>query len=302
MPQISPPAESSPAASADAPPAAQDGWPGGLPALRAELDRIDDEIHTLLRERARVVEHVARSGKPAAFRPGREASIVRRLLRQHEGRLPRLTLFRIWREMLAGTTGMQANFLVAVAAGSTGDSLSQLAREHFGALTPLRVLGSAGQALNEVRTGSASVAVLPLPTDGDAPRDAWWTSLQQRDQRLHIIARLPFWTVRPEGAPTEQALVVAASAPDASGEDRAFLAFELDAATSRARIASELAAAGFAPVSIVSCRTPGAPDAQVLVEVEGAVPEGDTRLASLSPLFRHTLLLGGYAIPVGAEP
>ena len=67
-------------------PAPQDGWrTGGLPALRAELDRIDNAMHDLLMQRAEVVEHVARSGKPAAFRPGREASIIRRLLRRHHG-------------------------------------------------------------------------------------------------------------------------------------------------------------------------------------------------------------------------
>ena len=69
---------------------AEDGWrTGGLPALRAELDRIDNTIHDLLMQRAGVVEYVARSGKPAAFRPGREASIIRRLLGRHHGSLAR---------------------------------------------------------------------------------------------------------------------------------------------------------------------------------------------------------------------
>ena len=49
----------------------------GVEELRAELHRLETE------ERAKVVEHVAKSGKPSAFRPGREAQIVRRLLRQH---------------------------------------------------------------------------------------------------------------------------------------------------------------------------------------------------------------------------
>jgi chorismate mutase/prephenate dehydratase len=63
----------------------RDGWrTSGLAALRGELDRIDNKIHDLLMERAGVVEYVARSGKPAAFRPGREASIIRRPLRRHQ--------------------------------------------------------------------------------------------------------------------------------------------------------------------------------------------------------------------------
>lgn len=80
---------------------AEDGWRPATPTapdlavLRAELDRIDNTIHDLLIERAGIVEQVARSGKPAAFRPGREASIVRRLVASHRGALPKVTLFRI---------------------------------------------------------------------------------------------------------------------------------------------------------------------------------------------------------------
>ncbi|MDR3536019.1 MAG: chorismate mutase [Acetobacteraceae bacterium] len=278
---------------------AQDGLFSDLAALRAELDRIDNGIHALLIERAHIVEYVARSGKPAAFRPGREAAIIRRLLAQHEGRLPRQTLFGVWRELLAGTTAMQGPFLVAVAADGTSDSLTQLAREHFGALTPLRVLGSAGQALNEVHNGNAAVAVLPFPMGGDQARSPWWTALLRLDQRLYINARLPFWTPRPDGAPNAQALVVASTPPDASGEDRSFLALELDADVSRARIASELGNAGLPPEAIVVSREAGTTEAQVLVEVAGALGEDDPRLAALGRVLRRPVVLGGYAVPVG---
>ncbi len=152
------------AASADEAPSPQDGWPGGLPALRAELDRIDDALHALLMERARVVEQVAKSGKRGAYRPGREASIIRRLLRRHSGALPAQAIVRIWRELLAGTTAMQGQFTVAVCESDGGSAFSQAAREHFGALTPLRVHGSPSQAMAEVRSrrclrGRAAYAV-----------------------------------------------------------------------------------------------------------------------------------------------
>src|SRR6202012_4178916 len=98
------PAASAPTETGGKEPAPNDGWrPGGLPALRAELDKIDNTLHDLLMQRAEIVEYVARSGKPAAFRPGREASIERRLLGRHRGALPPVALVRIWRELLAGT-------------------------------------------------------------------------------------------------------------------------------------------------------------------------------------------------------
>lgn len=270
---------------------AQDGWPGGLPALRAELDAIDNSLHDLLIRRAGVVEHVARSGKRSAFRPGREASIIRRLVQRHHGSLPPLTIFRMWREMLAGTTAMQAPVIVAVCETDPGAPMTQAAREHFGALTPLHVHGSPARALAEVSSGSASVAVLPYPSEADG----WWTTLPHQNPRVHIIARLPFWSPRPEGAPTVQAAVVAADVPDESGADRSLICFELAREISRTRIAAALQEAGLRPDSMI------AGPQHVLVEVDGFVPVGDSRLAGLEDRIGRPVVLGAYAVPIAGQ-
>ena len=273
-----------------------DGWPGGLVQLRAELDRIDDALHDQLMRRAAVVEHVARSGKRGAYRPGREAAIIRRLLARHGGALPPQTIVRMWRELLAGTTAMQGAFNVAVCQTAVGAGYIQLAREHFGALTPVHAYGSPAQAMAEVSRGAASVAVLPMPSQTDAVRDAWWTAMLQNEQpRTHIVARLPFWTPRPEGAPAIQALVLATVDPDASGNDRSLIGMEVDADMSRARLATALTKAGFKPGSIILRRDP---IAQALVEIDGFVTDEDPRLAKLGSASRQPLVLGVYAAPI----
>jgi hypothetical protein len=176
--------------------------------------------------------------------------------------------------MLAGTTSMQAPFVIAAA--GNGD-LAALAREHFGALTPLRMTLDDDDALRQVGDGQAAVAVLPIPVEDG---HGWWTTLA--DRRLHIVARLPFWTARPLGAPRGQALVVAGSPPDASGHDRGFLTLE------SARIGA-LTEAGLPPRSILRDR------GQALVQVDGLLAQDDPRLAGLG----RVVVLGGYAVPVG---
>lgn len=283
--------------------AAEDDWrPQAKPdlaALRGELDRIDNTIHELLIERAGVVEKVAQSGKPAAFRPGREADIVRRLIAQHSGSLPPQTLFRMWRELLAGTTGMQSKVTVAVSETGPGAVLTQLAREHFGTATALRAHGSPAQALNEVSSCAATVAVLPLPTEADNTRDDWWATLANRIPRLHVIARLPFWTARNEGAPAAQALVVASAAPDASAADRSYLVVELNNDVSRDRLTQALLSAGLNPGSILLRRESGT--AFALIEVAGYVTDNDPRLAKLGGTARRPAVLGAYAEPIHGD-
>ncbi len=280
-----------------------------LPALRAELDRIDDALHDLLMQRAAVVAQVAALGAQGKipFRPGREAFIIRRLLRRHSGGLPGRLLVRLWRETFAATTAMQGTFLITVCEAGADDTARsqyvQIAREHFGALTPLRIHRSPAQAIGEVSAGLATAAVLPMPVEEEAPATAWWTALLHRDDpRIHVVARLPFWAPRPEGAPQVQALVVAAAAPDASeGADRSLIGLELPLEMSRARLSTSMAAAGLAQGTTILRRDAGAQVAQALVEVEGYVTDADPRLAALPDLLRPPVVLGAYAVPLEGD-
>jgi chorismate mutase len=260
------------------PPPPEDGWRPDLTALRGRLDELDDKIHDLLMARARVIENVARSGKAAAFRPGREAEILRRLLARHVGKLPPQTLVRMWRELLAGTTAMQTAITVAVFDPAPRGTVAAIAREHFGFLTPVIAYPSAESALDALRAGAVSIAVLPFPTAAAA----WWPALTNAIPRLHIIARLPFWAYRPDNVPNADTLVVGTAAPDASGADRSFIAATADRAC--------LADAGL---------TVHAAHGTVF-QVEGMVSDDDPRLHD-PHLPAGAIALGGYAIPVAGE-
>jgi chorismate mutase len=298
-----------PGRSGDAPKGVQAGAQAGasldLSGLRAELDAIDDALHDLLRRRAGTVAALAESGIKgrSLLRPGREATIIRRLLARHDGKLPRQALARIWRELFAASIAMQGPFVVAVCELDPAAGYTQAAREHFGALTPLRIHRSPAQAMAEVSARSAAVAVLPLPLEDETPRDAWWTALLQKDEpRIHVVARLPFWAPRPEGAPRVQALVVAAAAPDPTEHDRSLLGLEFARDISRARLAGALVSAGLQPEAVILRRDQGSSVAHALIEVVGHVPDGDPRLAALAPMLRPPVVLGGYAVPEGGTP
>jgi chorismate mutase len=263
--------------------------PTTLAGLRAEIDRLDDAIHDLLMARADVVARVGAEGGKGrvALRPGREADIIRRLLTRNRSPFPASAVVRVWRELLAATTSIQGPYAVSVAEAEPGSGFAQCAREHFGALTPLRVHCSAAGAMAEVREGTATVAVLPVPVEGEeAP---WWATLWRRDEpSLHVVARLPFWAPRTAGAPRAEALVVASVAPDASAADRSLLAVAAVPGQDRMAPAAALAAAGFTLRSIILN------DEAALADVAGYVTADDPRLAAL----HRPVMLGAYAIPV----
>ena len=266
-----------------------------IKALRAEIDRLDDAMHDLLMQRAAVVARLAGSrakGGTTPLRAGREAAILRRLLARHAGALARSRIVRIWREIFMASTAIQGGFTAAVFAPNPQSGHARLAREHFGPITPIRVHPTPARALAAMSAGEASVAVLPLPVDGEAAEDAWWARLDV--PRLQVVARLPFVT-EPPGGPG--ALVVAPVAPDPSGDDRTLLLLEAEAGAQRGRLLQAFAAAGLSVTSLLMTRAGAATLA--LAEIEGFLGAGDARLAAL-PWARRTIL-GAYAAPVAGD-
>src|SRR5499426_2913196 len=186
-----------------------------LADLRQEIDRIDETMHRLLMERGEIIDRliaVKQSQETgSAFRPAREADMMRRLVQRHHGILPLDTAESIWRVIIATFTHVQAPFSVH-ADLSGGDALMRdSARFHFGFTVPfVPHMGSAGvvAAVSESKGDLGLVPAFAAPNAGD-----WWTALEF-DVAPKIIARLPFVerADHPAGVPV---FVVSRAAADA---------------------------------------------------------------------------------------
>ena len=279
-----------------------------LPALREQLDVLDDRILDLLAQRARIVEEVAAAKRGSgSIRPGREAAILRRLLAKHTGPLPRGAVIRIWREIFASSIAQQQSLQVAVCDPAMDGRFLAAAREHLGALTPMRVYRSPAQAIGEVADGRASVAILPMPGEGTGDGSTgpgWWPGLLQHNAkgRIHVVARLPFWSSRPEGAASVQALVISNTPADPSGEDMSLIALEVPAQVSLGSLSNAINAAGFKPLTMLVHRPAGVPAAFLLVEVDGFVTADDPRLGLIAGLQAPPMIVGAYAVAIAEEP
>src|SRR6267142_5648121 len=212
--------------------------PSDLAELRHRLDEIDDKVHDLLIERAEIISMVAaskRDGQLAAFQPGREAEIIRRLVGRHRGDFPAATLVRMWREMLAATVRLQSPFAVAIFASTEAQGFWDLARDHYGSSTPMSAYRSTGQVIRTVTEGRAAIGVLPMPQEGEA--DPWWRQLVSKDEKApRVIARLPFGArgnARSNGA---DALAIGSGAEQSTGRDRTLIATENAPHISRGRM------------------------------------------------------------------
>ena len=182
--------------------------------LRKDIDRIDEAMHRLLMERGEIINRlisVKNSQETgSAFRPAREADMMRRLVQRHHGILPLDTAESIWRVIIATFTHVQAPFSVH-ADLSAGDAMMRdSARFHFGFTVPFVPHVGAAGVVEAVSESKGDLGLVPAfaTTHG-----AWWTALEFASAPK-IIARLPFLDRADHPAPLN-VFVVSRAAADA---------------------------------------------------------------------------------------
>jgi len=164
-----------------------------LADLRQEIDRIDETMHELLIERGEIIDRLIATKKTeetgSAFRPAREADMMRRLVRRHHGNLPLDTAESIWRVIISTFTYVQSPFAVH-ADLSAGDALMRdSARFHFGFTVPFVPHMGASSVVEAVSESKGDLGLIPaFATAGAGP---WWAALEFA-AAPKIIARLPF--------------------------------------------------------------------------------------------------------------
>ena len=190
-----------------------------LAELRREIDRIDEAMHRLLMERGEIIDRLIATKQTqetgSAFRPAREADMMRRLVDRHKGILPLDTAESIWRVIISTFTYVQAPFSVH-ADLSAGDAATRdSARFHFGFTVPFVPHADAASVVAAVSDSRGDLGL--VPAFGTAGTGAWWSALES-NSAPKIIARLPFVerADHPAGVPV---FVVSRAAADAMVRD-----------------------------------------------------------------------------------
>src|SRR6202795_69391 len=120
-----------------------------LADLRREIDRIDEAMHRLLMERGDIIDTLIATKKTAesgsAFRPAREADMMKRLVERHRGLLPLDTVESIWRVIISTCTYVQAPFCVHADLSPGEAAMRDSVRFHFGFTVPfISHIGASG--------------------------------------------------------------------------------------------------------------------------------------------------------------
>jgi chorismate mutase len=166
--------------------------PPSLTDLRREIDRIDEAMHRLLMERGEIIDRLIAVKQTqetgSAFRPAREAAMMRRLVERHHGILPLDTAESIWRVIISTFTYVQAPYSVHADLTAGDAAMRDSARFHFGFTVPLAPHIGAAAVVAAVAAHRSDIGLVSATGTTAGP---WWSALEG-DDAPKIIARLPF--------------------------------------------------------------------------------------------------------------
>ena len=182
-----------------------------LRQLRESIDVLDNEILKALSQRMKLSDRVvAAKNGVAAFRPGREAALVRKLVAKVEADgldiAPEVILC-VWRQIMAASLGRQYGEL---ACGVHHDALPAAAW-HMGSTCLAFVDNDIARLIKALAAGQCRYALVPARDDDN--RDL--LACLDQYHHLKIIARTPLLSM----PAVHPAFIVADYLPDSSGDD-----------------------------------------------------------------------------------
>ncbi len=132
-----------------------------LAKLREAIDRVDDRLLETLNERAKLARAVGSLKVGQAYRPEREAQVLRRVKERNPGPLGAETVAFLFREVMSACLALERPITVAYL-GPKGTFSEKAAVKQFGLAAEAMPTPSIDEVFRAVESGAADFGVVPV--------------------------------------------------------------------------------------------------------------------------------------------
>ncbi|HUL94041.1 MAG TPA: prephenate dehydratase [Burkholderiales bacterium] len=134
---------------------------------RADIDALDQQIVALLSERARHAAAIGKlKGNGGAYRPEREAEVLRKVAAANRGPLADAALGQLFTEIMSACRSLEEPLAVAYL-GPAGTFSEMALVKQFGTSIELVSCASIDEVFRSAETGAAAYAVVPVENSTD---------------------------------------------------------------------------------------------------------------------------------------
>lgn len=133
-----------------------------LASIRQKIDALDTRLVELLSARARLAQQAWHAkGNASAYKPEREAQVLRRVRELNKGPLSAAALTRLFAEIMSACRALEEQMAVAYL-GPEGTFSQEAVVKHFGSATGGRPLSSIDEVFRAVESGESAYGVVPV--------------------------------------------------------------------------------------------------------------------------------------------
>ena len=157
--------------------------------LRKQIDKIDFQILDLLKKRSKIAENIGKEKKSNnLFRPERQASILKNILKKNDNSLNPLYILSFWRSIFLSQIDVQGGIKL-ILSNNIANSYIKTVYDYFSHDIKIITMNNTSKALEKVYNGKNILTILPYPSNNKGAK--WWTNIQL--EKLYAIAALPFF-------------------------------------------------------------------------------------------------------------
>lgn len=130
--------------------------------IRKDIDRVDDAILALLKERSELVLRMRKAKNGSSiFRPSREIEILRRVTAQNKSDFPAATIQAIFTEIVTGGRNLEENLRVSYL-GPAGSYSHEVGIKLLGSQSTFLPHARLSDVVRSVESGESAIAILPF--------------------------------------------------------------------------------------------------------------------------------------------
>ncbi len=157
--------------------------------LRKQIDKIDFQILDLLKKRSKIAENIGKEKKSNnLFRPERQASILRNILKKNSNNLNPSYILSFWRSIFLSQIDVQGGIKLLLL-NNIANSYIKTIYDYFSHDIEIITMNNTSKILEKVYSGKNILTILPYPSYNKGAQ--WWTN--KRLEKLYCIAALPFF-------------------------------------------------------------------------------------------------------------
>lgn len=269
----------------------QNKSPDRLSEFRREIDKIDNQIIDLLKERMKIVAQVGEYKRSCnehfLIKSSREADMVKDLVIKSDGAFPKSTIVSIWRKIITSANMIEQEIKIALHNPTKIADYEYLVKEYYGDFVTIYFHDSVTNIVSSMEKNEAQIGVFALPIENEIAEnnvENWWINLANNKSNIKVFAKIPFaQNINDHNFARKNLVAVAIKEAEASREDKTLLVIETAKEISKSQLQTAIKDSGFEGHILKTTKLKQVDNINFsLIEVDGFYLQNDEKINTFS--------------------